>query len=372
VLTQDEKLQISASIRKISGSLRLSRQELAEKNRQLAILKEFSESIIESIPLGVATLDESLRVKYWNKAMEKITGVEKVDALNEEADLVLKCLEADLFVPEIREGEITCRRKLGAQQEMIMNVYLSRLKGDQKGYVLVIEDITEKKQIEEELFRATKHASIGRLAAGVSHEINNPLASISSLVQELLSEETSPFISSSLKTINQHVDRIARIVRNLGDFARLYPRQKLPTSLKGILENTIDLVRYDRQFRKIEVLTDIEDTPPLKVDPDQIQQVFLNLMLNARDAMPDGGKLSISIKGRDGYVETIFSDTGAGIPEEIRDKIFDPFFTTKGPSKGTGLGLSICYSIVKDHGGTIDIDSVPGRGTKFIIKMPWK
>ncbi len=214
---------------------------------------------------------------------------------------LLTCLEPRLFTPDMREGEITCKRNF--EPQIILKGHLSRLTGAQKGFVLVLEDITEKKKIEEELFRATKHASVGRLAAGVSHEIGNPLASISSLVQELLTEDMSPFVKGSLSTINEHVHRIARIVRNLGDFARLYPRQKMPTSLRDILENTLNLVRYDKNFKKIEIHTDVHDTPRLKIDPDQIQQVFLNLILNARDAMPDGGKLDISVKQSNGHVE---------------------------------------------------------------------
>jgi len=368
VLTHDDALRVSDSIQQISRSLRLSRQELAEANRQLAILKEFSENIIESLPLGVATLDESRHVTYWNSGMEMITGVEKSDALNEQAKDLLKCLEPRLFNPDVNEGEITCRRNFDPQ--IILKGYLSRLTGAQKGYVLVLEDITEKKKIEEELFRATKHASVGRLAAGVAHEIGNPLASISSLVQELLTEDLSSFEKDSLGTINQHVHRIARIVRNLGDFARLYPRQKVPTRLRDILENTLNLVRYDKNFKKIVIRTEVQDTPPLKIDPDQIQQVFLNLILNARDAMPDGGSLDISVKQTDGIVEMLFADTGHGIDPGVRDKVFDPFFSTKGPTKGTGLGLSICYSIIKDHGGTIEIDSEKDRGTRFTIRIP--
>jgi Na+/proline symporter/signal transduction histidine kinase len=368
VLTSDEAHHVSNSIQQISRNLRLSRQELAEANRQLAMLKEFSENIIESMPLGVATLDESLRVTYWNSGMEMITGVEKADALNGGAGYLLKRLEPSIFNPELLEGEIVCKQ--GLEPPIILKGYLSWLTGAQKGFVLVLEDITEKKKIEEELFRTVKHASVGRLAAGVSHEIGNPLASISSLVQELLTENVSSFEKDSLTTINQHIHRIARIVRNLGDFARLYPRQKTPTSLREILENTLNLVRYDKNFRKVEIRTDVRDTPALKIDPDQIQQVFLNLILNARDAMPDGGSLDISIQQSDGHVEVLFVDTGHGIAAEIKDKVFDLFFSTKGPTKGTGLGLSICYSIIKDHGGTIEIDPGKDRGTRFIIKIP--
>ena len=370
VLTQDDKIEISDSVKKISSSLRLSRQELADKNRQLALLKEFSENIIESIPLGVATLDDTLRVKYWNDAMERISGIPKAEALNSVAFTLLKCLDVDLFTPRVKEGEIICKRTLYSEPQITLKVHLSKLTGKQRGYVLVMEDITEKRKIEEDLFRTTKHASIGRLAAGVSHEIGNPLASISSLVQELMTEDISPFLARSLSTINTHIDRIARIVRNLGNFARLHPREKVTTNLKDIMENTINLIRYDKNFGKIEVLTDIRDIPPVKLDPDQMQQVFLNLMLNARDAMPGGGQLTISMLNRNGDVEIIFSDTGVGIEHEGKDKLFDPFYTTKSTGKGTGLGLSICYSIIKDHGGTIAATSEENKGTTFTIKIP--
>lgn len=363
-LTPDD---ISDSVKHITKSLRLSRIELAEANRELATLKEFSENIIESLPLGVATLDEGLRVMYWNRAMEAITGVKKEDAIQNDAELLLACLEPDMFTPHVREGEVTCRRK--SSPVLILKGHISRLKGARKGYVFVFEDITEKKKIEEELFLATKHASIGRLAAGVSHEIGNPLASISSLVQELLAEDGTDFVKNSLRTINRHIGRIARIVRNLGDFARLYPRQRVPTGLGEILANTLDLVRYDKNFRKIEINVKVEHIPAVQLDPDQMQQVFLNLLLNARDAMPDGGRLDIHVRRNKGNVEIVFSDTGPGIDAEIRDKIFDPFFTTKG-TRGTGLGLSICYSIIKDHGGGIEIDSDKGKGTSFIIRIP--
>ena len=368
VLSPEDTHRISDSLRRISQSLQLSRQELAEANRQLAVLKEFSENIIESLPLGVATLDDSHHVTSWNASMELITGVEKSDALGREARLLLSCLEPKLFDPLISEGEITCRRNFDPQ--IVLKGYVSRLTGAQKGYVVVLEDITEKKKIEEDLFRATKHASVGRLAAGVSHEIGNPLASISSLVQELMAEDASPFLTTSMTTILQHVNRIARIVRNLGDFARLYPRQRVPTSLRDILQTTIDLVKFDKNFKKIEITTDVQSTKPVKIDPDQMQQVFLNLLLNARDAMPAGGRLDIAVFESNGKAMLTVRDTGAGIDSDVRDKVFDPFFTTKGPTRGTGLGLSICYSIVKDHGGTIEVESEKNQGTTFTITLP--
>jgi two-component system NtrC family sensor kinase len=186
-----------------------------------------------------------------------------------------------------------------------------------------------------------------------------------------MSEKQSDFAHESLETIIQHVARIARIVRNLGDFARINPRQKVPTELGKILESTLALVRYDTNFRKVRITTEVGPVPPVKVDPDQMQQVFLNLILNARDAMPKGGELVITIGTRDEEVEIVFGDSGEGVAPDIRDKIFDPFFTTKkGPVRGTGLGLGISYGIIKDHGGTIEI--VPGRdrGASFVIRLP--
>ncbi len=368
VLTPDEKERLSRSLREISYNLQLSRRELAEANRQLARLKEFSENIIESLPLGVATLNSELRVTYWNSAMKAITGIDKEDALGMNANTLLKCLAPDIFEKDFSEGEFTCTTS--GDSIKTLKAYLSKLTGEQAGYVLVFEDITEKKKIEEELFRATKHASIGRLAAGVAHEIGNPLASISSLVQELMVEPLTPFMEESLTTINKHIERIARIVKNLCDFARLYPHKKIQKNLKEIITNTIDLVKYDKNFRKIKIETALEDIPPLKMDPDRMQQVMLNLFLNARDAMPEGGNIFISLKPVDSMIELIFADTGCGIDSELKDQIFDPFFTTKSPAKGTGLGLSICYSIIKDHGGSIDIESEKGKGTRFIIRLP--
>lgn len=364
--TEQERSELLKTIRQMGKTLRLSRQELAEANRELAMLKEFSENIIESIPLGVATLDESLKITYWNRAMEGITGLDKSIAMGARGSEMLGCMTPDIFLPEPKEGDIAC-----STPTTELKGYVSRLTGVKRGFVIVLEDITDKKKIEEELYRATKHASIGRLAAGVSHEIGNPLASISSLVQELMAEEQSEFSRRSLSTIIHHIDRIARIVRSLGDFARLYPRQKVPTSIKDILDNTLNLVRFDKDFRKIDVHTSVDGAPVLNIDPDQIQQVFLNLILNARDAMPLGGRLDITIAQQNGALQMEFSDTGEGIPPDMRGKIFDPFFSTKGPAKGTGLGLSISYSIIKDHGGTIEMAAGAGeKGSRFIIRLP--
>lgn len=369
VLTEKERGELSESIKHITESLRLSRQELAEANRELSYLKEFSENIIESAPVGIITVDSLFGVKYWNRDMEAITGIKRSDAFNRIIVYLLPWIT--------REMLIRCEKEVTVQTPVLQTfkINISPFTDPSGGYVIILEDITEKKKMEEKLLQTSKLASIGKLTAGISHEIGNPLASISSLVQELRSLELrSPhdleFTKDSLKTINSHIERIAKIVRSLGDFARISSAEKIRSNISEILDRTVNLVKYDKRFKNIRLTTDIEDIPPLKINPDKIQQVFLNFMINALDAMPDGGALSISMKSGDSSVYVVFSDSGVGIDESAQDRIFDPFFTTKPTGKGTGLGLSICYGIIKEHNGTITVKSRKGEGTTFVIRFP--
>ncbi|UCG78208.1 MAG: PAS domain-containing protein [Nitrospirota bacterium] len=377
ILTDREREDLSDSIRDMAGNLRLSRQELTEANKQLTFLKEFSENIIESLPLGIVTIDERERVTYWNRYMEKLTGITKGQSYNENVRALIGDMHDCFLDDSIETGEFTCdrARERGANGDSLIKINISPFMDKGKGHVLVLEDITEKHRLEKELSQASKEASLGRLTAGVSHEIGNPLASISSLVQELReieleSGENRTFKLDSLENINSHLERIARIVRSLGDFARISSVDKTPSDLVEILDRMITLIKYDKRAKNIEFISDIKEVPPVLVNPDQIQQVLFNIALNAIDAMPGGGSLNISIDETDGYVEAKFKDTGTGIDKDVIDRIFDPFFTTKPLGKGTGLGLSICYGIIRDHNGDIDVISRPGHGTTFSIKLP--
>jgi Na+/proline symporter/signal transduction histidine kinase len=369
-LTEQERGEISSSIKQMTDTLRLSRQELAEANRNLAYLKEFSENIIESAPVGIVTVDSSLTVKYWNKEMEIITGIKRNFAYDHFIVHLLPWIRKEIFAQsELNELLVQ------APSMQTFKINISPFKDPSGGHVVILEDITEKKKMEEQLQQASKLASLGKLTAGISHEIGNPLASISSLVQELKSltmesGEDKEFSSESLKTINSHIERIAKIVRSLGDFARISTKEKIPSNISEILDRTINLVKYDKRFKNVQLVPNIDTIPPFRINPDQIQQVFLNLMLNSIDAMPEGGKLTVSMKKTDSSVEVMFSDTGTGIDETIIDRIFDPFFTTKSPGRGTGLGLSICYGIIKEHNGTITVKSRKGEGTTFTIRLP--
>ncbi|MCE5312712.1 MAG: PAS domain-containing protein, partial [Nitrospiraceae bacterium] len=370
MLNAKEQQNLSESIHSITETLRLSKEELADANRQLSYLKEFSENIIESAPVGIVIVDRSLAVNYFNSEMQRLAGLSRSEAMSKKITDVLPWFTARGF-DSSGKGDFIVNGPAGR----VFHVNVSLFKDPSGGFVIVFEEITEKIKMEEQLKQASKLASIGKLTAGLSHEIGNPLASISSLVQELMhiktcSPENTEFTKEALDAIHSNIERIAKIVRSLGDFARVAPPHKIPASVVEILQQTLDLVKFDKRFAETELSLDLNDVPEVNVNRDQMQQVFLNLILNALDAMHGKGRLSISVKsiGRD--VEIVFSDTGAGIDEESLQKIFDPFFTTKPYGRGTGLGLSICYGIINDHGGTLTVRSKKGEGAAFIIRLP--
>ena len=370
VLSERERSELSASLQRITASLRLSRQELAQANIALSYLQEFSANIIESAPAGIATADPSLRVNYWNRGMEALSGIGREAALDQPVDRLLPWLRRGLL-----QGGAPAEEVVQAPAQRCYRVLVSPFKDPSGGVVIIVEDISEKTKMEEQLLQSSKLASIGRLTAGISHEIGNPLASISSLVQELAEidcdrAEGREFTRESLRAINGHLERISRIVRSLGDFARISTGRKVASDLREIFHRTVELVRYDKRFRRVRYQAEFEAVPPLLVNPDQMEQVFLNLLLNALDAMPEGGELRATMRREGPEVVIQVSDSGRGIDPELLDRVFDPFFTTKPLGKGTGLGLSICYGTVKEHGGTITVRSTPGAGTTFTIRLP--
>jgi PAS domain S-box-containing protein len=370
VLSEKERAELSSSLQQITASLRLSRQELAHANLALSYLQEFSANIIESAPVGITSVDPALRVNYWNRGMEALSGIGREAALDQPIDRLL---------PWLRREFLSCG---SAAEEVVQTpgqkcfrVNVSPFKAPSGGVVIILEDITEKTKMEEQLLQSSKLASIGRLTAGLSHEIGNPLASISSLVQELAELDDTQhggteFVRESLVSITGHLERISRIVRSLGDFARVSTARKVPTDIREVFHRTAELVKYDKRFRSIRYQEQFEAIPTLMVNPDQIEQVFLNLLLNALDAMPGGGDLRVTMRPHGAEVVVQVEDTGRGIDPEVLDRVFDPFFTTKPLGRGTGLGLSICYGTVREHGGTITIRSTKGVGTTFTVRLP--
>lgn len=233
-------------------------------------------------------------------------------------------------------------------------------------------DIDKLQKLNEQLIRTEKLAAMGTLAAGVAHEVNNPLASISSLIQMMqsggdLTEETR----DKLKLISTQIQRISQVTRDMMDFARVRPAAKSLVNINTVIEKGLRLASFDNSFQQLELKTDLHPgLADVLADGDQLQQVFLNLFLNARDAMPDGGDLSVVTSETGGEIHVEIADSGYGVSEKDLKQIFDPFFTTKPAGKGTGLGLAVCYGIVTTHGGRIEIESNNGQGTKFTVVLP--
>jgi signal transduction histidine kinase len=233
-------------------------------------------------------------------------------------------------------------------------------------------DIAQLKSINQAMIRAEKLATAGALAAGVAHEVNNPLASISSLVQSLTARAQSERDRETLRLILAQITRISGVLRDLMDFARPKLPARAPADLNDIVTRSLELARFDKRFKQLTVKTTLSaGLPPLALDADQMQQVFLNLLLNARDAIGEdrSGEIAVTTCRRAGEVNVEIADNGSGIPPEHLERIFDPFFTTKPKGQGTGLGLAVCHSIVATHGGHISV-TPQARGTVFTVAFP--
>jgi signal transduction histidine kinase len=238
-----------------------------------------------------------------------------------------------------------------------------------------LKEIEEKeKKLQEELNRSRRLASIGELAAGVAHEINNPLTGIIGFSERLMRKSTDEEISRDLGKIHSEAQRMAKVVENLLAFARRREPKKQYADVNDILQSSLELRAYELKTSNIEVVTNLApNLPEIMVDFHQIQEVFLNIILNAEQVMTEahgGGRLSIKTRQIEDCIRVSFTDDGLGIPAEHLDKLFDPFFTTRWEKGGTGLGLSACHSIVTEHGGRINAKSQPGKGTTFVVGLP--
>jgi two-component system, NtrC family, sensor kinase len=249
---------------------------------------------------------------------------------------------------------------------------LQNLMAKNTGLLVVLDDITEKARLEDQLMQAEKLSSIGLLAAGIAHEVNTPIAGISSYTQMLLKDTSeSDRHRSILKKIEKQTFRAAEIVNGLLNFSRLNDAQFTSLDINRLIRDSMTLLDHQLQRNHINVEFLLgDDLPPVYGNIGKLQQVFVNLFLNARDAMPGGGELEIQTGMIESAIVVDISDTGIGIPEENLKRIFDPFFTTKAVGKGTGLGLAVTYGIIQEHGGRIFVDSDLEKGTHFRLKLP--
>ncbi|HMY71086.1 MAG TPA: PAS domain S-box protein, partial [Blastocatellia bacterium] len=347
-------------------------------------LKEFNENIIESINVGVMVINLAGRITNWNGALEDIYGLRRDETIGHRITEVfrsemLRALRELMARSEWQKGEPVNVYKFRAQaadgRDLMLNISLAPLQSktsETEGTLVAIEDVTERIRLEEQLQQSDKLSSIGLLAAGVAHEVNTPLTGISSYSQMLMQQipETDPR-HLLLEKIYRQTSRASSIVNNLLNFSRVSDSRLAPVDLNRVLDDTIQLLEAQLRNTEIEVVRNYADQlPPAPANAAKLQQVFMNLILNARDAMPQGGRLEIATEADIDSVSIRFRDTGSGIAPEHLAKIYDPFFTTKQIGKGTGLGLAVSYGIIRDHGGDILVQSQQGEGTLFQITLP--
>ncbi|MFZ4627709.1 MAG: ATP-binding protein [Blastocatellia bacterium] len=384
----------TALLRAISGYVAVAienallLEEQARRARELARLKEFNENIIESITVGVLVIDLYGRITNWNGALEAIYGRRREEVIGQRLTQVfksgmLRSLREWMADKEMRReweaGQPIHLYKFRARsfdgRDLILNISLARLQDRNEsfeGTLVAIEDITERIRLEEQLQQSDKLSSIGLLAAGVAHEVNTPLTGISSYSQMLMAQlPPGDPRHQLLEKIYRQTSRASSIVNNLLNFSRVSDARLSAVDLHRVLEDTIQLLEAQLHNTEIEVVRQYTETlPAVPGNAPKLQQVFMNLILNARDAMPRGGKLAISTGHEDGWITIRFADNGLGILPEHLSRIYDPFFTTKQIGKGTGLGLAVSYGIIQDHGGEIVVESKAGEGTVFRINLP--
>jgi two-component system NtrC family sensor kinase len=351
---------------------------LEQKALEIARLKDFSENIVESLNVGVLAVDLGGMVESWNTRMEQLFGVKRQDAVGHQLRALLPQELASEIAARREEEQITGIYKQRVQHQgkfLTLNVSITPLvskSGERIGRLLLFDDVTQRERMEEQMTQTEKLTSLGLLAAGVAHEVNTPLAVISNYIQMLAKQmpEDDPRHNIIDKIVKQTF-RASEIVNNLLNFSRTGAAELADIDVNRVVEETLSLVAHPLKTSQIHIVKQLGDSlPPVRGSANKLQQVFLNLFLNARDAMPSGGMLEVRTAAHNGSVEVEVADTGAGIPREHIHRIFDPFFTTKANGRGTGLGLSVSYGIIKEHAGKIDVRSTPGKGTSFHVEFP--
>lgn len=343
-------------------------RSLEQKAQEYQSLKDFSENIIESISVGVVVEDVQGRIVGWNKALESLTGRSRTGTLGR---LTAEIIPGQ-FLHRLTENKHLYKQPWNGLTVNFSATSLVDKAGNTRGTLIMIDNITDRIRLEDQLIQNDKLTSIGLLAAGVAHEVNTPLAVISSYSQ-MLRKEISPEDPRHklLEKITRQTFRASEIVNNLLNFSRTNATEFAEIDVHQVISETLSLLEHQLKGARIRVERVLDADYPVAVgNSGKLQQVFLNLFVNARDAMPEGGELRVFTETVDSKIEIIVQDTGIGISRENIKKIYDPFFTTKAAGKGTGLGLSVSYGIVQEHGGNISVESKPGVGTSFKLEFP--
>jgi two-component system NtrC family sensor kinase len=376
-------------------------RSLQRKVEEYERLKEFSENIVESINVGILAADLEDHVESWNSQIEQLSGVKRDAALGRKL--------RDLFPDELVDQFDRVRGQTGIHhiykfvlrpappialavngnghrddqvhevpalfRESTLNIAIAPLVSkdqEQIGRLIIFDDVTDRAELEQRLVQADKLSSIGLLAAGVAHEVNTPLAVISTYAQMLAKQVAEDSQKSMiLDKIAKQTFRASEIVNSLLNFSRTSTTLFGDVNVNRVIQETLSLLEHQLHKSGIELKTDLEaDLPPVHGNAGKLQQVFLNLFLNARDAMSAGGALEIRTWSEGAGVRVEVADTGHGIAPENIHRIYDPFFTTKAARKGTGLGLSVTYGIIQEHGGSIEVSNRRSGGANFRLELP--
>jgi PAS domain S-box-containing protein len=339
--------------------------------------------VVESSPNGMLMVNESGAIMLVNRQIEQLFGYERADMIGQ---------PVEMLVPQhMRSSHVGDRKEFSAHpdmramgkgrdlygvrkdgQEFPLEIGLNPIHTPNGMRVLAsVVDISERKRIQEQLEKAERLAELGTLASGMAHEIGTPMNVILGRAEYLLHRTADEGMKKGLATIVTQVERITKVMNQLLAFARRREPERRAVDLGEIVEDSLEMFQERIVRSRITVEKAIEtNMPPVHADRDQLMQVLINLVMNSLHAMPDGGRLRLSLAREKSRVVLGVSDTGHGMPEDIRSKIFDPFFTTKDFGKGTGLGLTVVKGIVEEHGGTIAVESVVDKGTTFWIRLP--
>jgi len=361
-------------------------RQMKKLEKELLRTLQLRDNLIENSPSATIYVRKGGEIAIFNTAAERLTGYRKEDVVGK---MNIRSLyntgEAEQIMKEMRSGRyggpgIRQRREMVILDkdgnEIPVGLYGAILyeDGQEVGSVGIINDQRERKALERQLLRSEKLASLGKLAAGIAHEINQPLTGILTFAHLLKKKfkDDEP-TRKDLETIVRETTRIRGIVQGVLDFARETHMQKEPRRIEQVLDQTLEIIIHQQKFFGINLSKEYDESvPEVILDSNLMEQVFMNIILNAVDSMKGSGTLTVKTRKAYNWVEVDFADTGYGIPEQILDKIFDPFFTTKESSEGTGmgLGLAVSYGIVKNHNGDISVTSRPGLGTTFTVRLP--
>ena len=369
---------LADTIQFVGHSQEKSRTELRGVSSQLDSLRRFHFQVLQDLPLGVVSIDDTGTILSWNKQLSKLTGVKQLDAIGLGIDELATPWQGLLANFIASEEFLISKLKLSVNNEIrVFNLFKAVVSQEQEndsGLAILIEDHSERYSLEEKLVHSERLASIGQLATGIAHEIGNPVTGIACLAQDLRSDpEQTPRATDGLNQILTQTDRISRIVGSLSNFSHADAVDEYPAEILNVykvVHEAINLVSLSHAGKQMQYENRCETEIMVTGFTQKLTQVFVNLLTNATDASEPGQPITIESRTLDGQVLVSVRDHGKGIAEEHLSKIFEPFFTTKIVGEGTGLGLSLTYNIIQQHGGSISVASNSGDGCQFNILLP--